>query len=153
MEYCELGDLDEYLHKNNNLPFAKRLDIMYQTAQAVSYLHQGKTPIIHRDIKPENVLMKRENDVDIAKLTDFGFAKLYDYSLSVKGSTVYKQLHGTLRETPRYMAPEFFLLDEAELQYTASVDVFSLGLMCKVILDFSPENKSTFPLSGKFIDS
>ena len=115
MEYCELGDLHKYLHENCKLRLGKRLDIMYQTTQNVAYLPQSKPPIIHRDIKPENVLMKRKNGIDMAMITDFGFAKLYDYSLSVIGSTIYKQMQGSLRGTPRYMAPKCFLFDETEL--------------------------------------
>ena len=33
--------------------------------------------IVHRDLKPENILMENKKEIEV-KLTDFGFAKVYD---------------------------------------------------------------------------
>ena len=50
-------------------------------AEAVACLHNTKPPIIHRDITPGNVLIKNIDGEVHAMLTDFGFAKVYDYNI------------------------------------------------------------------------
>ena len=151
MDYCELGDLSRYLNNNADLSLTEKFALIEQITGAVLHLHSRNAPIIHRDIKPGNVLMTRFQGGDKAKLTDFGFAKIYDMNLSRTGSTIYKQLHESLKGTPSYMTPEFYLEEETGLRYTATVDVFSLGLMNAIILEYSPENKTTRPLSGELI--
>ena len=148
MEFCDLGDLEKYLEMYPELPFQKRLRIMNETGLAVQHLHSHSPQIVHRDIKPQNILMSDIGGKHVAKLSDFGYAKLYDHSLSQSGSAFYTSMKGTTR----YMAPEFFLCEEDELTYSASVDVFSLGLVFFVIKDYSPTSFSTFPVSGKSFD-
>ena len=147
MEFCDLGDFDQYMKLNPTLPIPKRIQMLYQITCAVDYLHHHNPPIIHRDIKPGNALMKTVGGIHIAKLTDFGYAKLYDFSLS--NPTFSTMVNKSSAGTPIYSAPEFFLKPNGSLEYTASVDIFSLGLMHAVILQYSPDNQSTFPNSGK----
>ena len=149
MPLCDLGDMNIYLNNNAEMSLGKRLIFMYQMAEAVAYLHGNKPPIIHRDIKPGNVLIKNINGEDCALLTDFGFAKLYDCNISISGSMVYRDYHESLKGTPSFMAPEFFMEDPTELKYTATVEIFSLGLMNNIILEYSSTNRNVQPLSGK----
>ena len=83
-------------------------------------------------------------------LTDFGYAKLYDYSMSIAGSLIYRDYCDSLKGTPGFMAPEFFMEDPTELKYTATVDIFSLGLMYFIIYEYSQTNKNLYPMSGKY---
>ena len=145
MEFCDLGDLSQYLHRNSSLDLDSKLRIKCEITNGLEHLHSLKPPIIHRDIKPENVLMKRIGDRDVAKVTDFGFAKIYN------NDNLSKFINTSLKGTPRYMAPEFYLEEETGLKYTASVDVFSLGLLFSTILEYSPENESLLPLSGEYV--
>ena len=139
MEFCELGDFDKYMKNNPSLSVQKGLRMMYDITCAVDYLHHHDPPIIHRDIKPDGK--------HIAKLTDFGYAKIYDYSLS--HPTFSTMLNKSSAGTPSYSAPEFFLKPNGILEYTASVDIFSLGLMHAVLLQYSSDNPTTFPNSCK----
>ena len=136
MPLCELGDMNRYLSNNADMSLGKRLILMLQMAEAVACLHGNYPPIIHRDIKPGNVLIKRINGEDCAMLTDFGFAKLYDYNMSIAGSMVYREYHESLKGTESFMAPEFFMEDPTEIKYTATVDVFSFGLVNSIILEY-----------------
>ena len=149
MEYCNLGNLKMYLDNNASLPFHRRCEIMYQISCAILYLHQHRLRIIHRDVKPENVLMQKVQNRDVAKLTDFGFAKIYDCAESTTDSKFYSLINETKGGTASYMAPEFYLNEDGNPQYTATVDIFSEGLLLAVILDYGPNNQSVFPLSGK----
>lgn len=45
-------------------------------AQGLEFLHSIN--IIHRDIKPQNILITEENGANVAKITDFGVASVYD---------------------------------------------------------------------------
>ena len=57
-------------------------------------MHQQN--IVHRDIKPENILIQKNDDEVVLKLTDFGFAVFFNQEKGLK-----KVLGSTL-----YMAPE-----------------------------------------------
>ena len=68
MEFCELGDLEDYLKKEDvsaiyNYFCADILDIL-------KILRENK--ITHRDIKPANFLVKKINNSPTLKLADFG---------------------------------------------------------------------------------
>ena len=85
---------------------------------------------------------------DIAKLTDFGNAKIYDISIKDSMSEFYQSQYNSLKGTKYFMAPEFFLMEESDLAYTPTVDLFSLGLLFKVMIDFGPHQQSTIPVDG-----
>ena len=149
MSFCDRGDLNYYLSNNPDIPIGKRFILMHQMAEAVACLHGNSPPIIHRDIKPGNVLIKNIDGEDCAMLTDFGYAKLYDYNMGIAGSLVYRDYHKSLKGTPSFMAPEFFMEDPSGLKYTATVDIFSLGLVYSIIYQYSQTNKNLYPMSGK----
>ncbi len=76
--------------------------------------------IVHRDIKPENIFLARDNDTgnEVAKLLDFGIAKLDDGSRATAT--------GQSMGTPAYMAPEQ-ATNAAEVGPQA--DVWSMGVL------------------------
>ena len=58
MEYCDLGDLNEYFKRNNWLrnDIHEKVILMQQIINGIAFLHNND--IAHRDIKPGNVLLK-----------------------------------------------------------------------------------------------
>ena len=84
----------------------------------------AKRNVIHRDIKPENIFINQFGDF---KLGDFGIARKLE---NVTGGLSQK---GTFN----YMAPEV----EKGMQYDASVDLYSLGL---VLYRFTNKNRLPF---------
>jgi len=71
MEYCEAGDLYDYIKKEKAISEKKVAAIMLQLFSALNHLHSKS--FVHRDIKPENiVLLKGENQEIDTKIIDFG---------------------------------------------------------------------------------
>ena len=113
MEFCEGGDLNDYIIKNK--PDLKdRFNLMTDMARGVLYLHSQN--IVHRDLKPENVLLTNTGQRYICKITDFGISRIQEHK---------QEMFSTVCGTLAYIAPE--IIDG--VPYTNSVDVFSLGLI------------------------
>lgn len=121
MEYCELGDLEQYLLANRNkLKEEDFINISLQIGRAVQYLHINN--IVHRDIKPSNVFLTLdENKNLLVKLGDFGLSKQ-----SQEGS-----LKKTICGTIHYIAPEVMEQKKYNGFYS---DLFSLGALYFTIL-------------------
>ncbi len=131
MEYVDGPSLHQVITRNKGpLEWRRSVRIALQIAAALARAHQ--TGIIHRDLKPENVLLAsrpREPasltpypavdhaEEDLAKLTDFGIAKLLDEPAITVGA----QLFGT----PGYIAPEYL---EGAVASPRS-DLYSLGVI------------------------
>lgn len=93
-------------------------DLIKIMLETMAYMH--KMGIVHRDLKPENLLLCSETDDTDIKIADFGFAKRIR-ELSPKE---------TACGTPGYVAPEILRGDK----YGAEVDVWSMGVICYVLL-------------------
>ena len=73
MEYCEGGELFNYIVKNQKLSEEETAFFFYQIINGVEYLHSKN--IVHRDLKPENLLLCEGN---ILKIIDFGLSNFYN---------------------------------------------------------------------------
>ena len=73
MEYCEGGELFNYIVKNQKLSEEETSFFFYQIINGVEYLHSKN--IVHRDLKPENLLLCEGN---ILKIIDFGLSNFYN---------------------------------------------------------------------------
>ena len=140
MEYCDAGDLENYFIKHSP-DMTEQVNIMYQSATAVSYMHCQVNTMVHRDLKPGNILMKMYKGQAIVKVTDFGLSKIVE-----SGGPMKSLMCTTRAGTPGFMAPEFFL----NLKHEKSVDVFALGLVYLAMLVFNPGEDSLVPVVGKY---
>jgi serine/threonine protein kinase len=85
--------------------------------------HHG---IVHRDLKPENVFLTRAGGREVAKLVDFGIAKLLDAA----GAAEVLTRAGMVFGTPRYMSPE----QAAGGKVDERSDLYSVGILAYVML-------------------
>jgi serine/threonine-protein kinase len=98
------------------LPFAQAWHYLAQLLGALESLHA--LGIVHRDVKSANVLIRTD---DIAKLTDFGIARL--------PAELAKQSGGMAPGTGAYMAPEQVMgqpLDPRADLYAAAIVMFEM---------------------------
>ena len=137
LEFCNLGNLKEYIMKRKNLHIQSKLDIKLQCAEALEYLHSKN--ITHRAIKLENYLVTKSQEKDVVKLTDFGLSKMLEGNSSELSMT-------KNRGTMLYRSPEQFRGD----RYSKKVDIFGLGLVFLVIFDYGQNCTFTIPLSGNY---
>lgn len=106
-EYCNEGDLMQYLKEKKRLTEEEAVDFLIQIVNAFKTLTKNK--IMHRDFKLANILKHN----GMIKIADFGFAKLL-------GSD---SLAATMLGSPLNMAPE--VLDGKH--YDNKADIWSVG--------------------------
>ena len=117
MELMDEG-LTTYAGKPN-ISFKRRMSILHDVAEGLSYLHSRNPPVIHRDLSPNNILLKHLPLLPIAKIADLGVARAIN--VDDKGSKRYQtKVPGTMD----FMPPETFT---DKPQYDVSLDVFSYG--------------------------
>ena len=131
LEYCNEGDLGEYI-ATDNVQFNNKF--FYEIISGLKYLYTHG--ILHRDIKPQNILIHNKT----IKISDFGFAKSFEKN----------DLITTFCGSPLYMAPEIITSHE----YNSLSDIWSLGVVLYELLSKKhPYNCDTKKeLWGKFKD-
>ncbi|KAI4332715.1 hypothetical protein L6164_017600 [Bauhinia variegata] len=148
-KYMERGCLEDMLRKGKEtleLDWLKRVEIVRDVAQALSYMHHDcSPPIIHRDISSKNILLSSNLE---AHVSDFGTARFLKLD-----SPIWTTFAGTFGYaapdfgTARFLKPGSPILTTfggslgyatPELAYTTAVtekcDVFSFGVLALEIL-------------------
>uniref|UniRef100_A0A0D9YQE5 non-specific serine/threonine protein kinase n=1 Tax=Oryza glumipatula TaxID=40148 RepID=A0A0D9YQE5_9ORYZ len=117
-DLIERGSLVSIWHNQElakELDWRKRINIVMDIAQALSYLHHDcDDPIVHRDIKCSNILLDHDFK---AYLSDFGMAKKLKGNSS-SWSTIFAGTCG-------YIAPEL----SSTMVLTEKCDVYSFGVV------------------------
>jgi mitogen-activated protein kinase kinase kinase 7 len=111
LEFFPRGNLQSYLHKNDDLlSWARdKIHMAVAIAQALEYLH-GRS-IIHRDLKSNNILLTAKLE---PKLIDFGVSRgILDLTMTAGVGT------------PYWTAPEIL---EGK-RYTEQADIYSFGVV------------------------
>ncbi len=138
MELVKGVSLRGLLKREGRLDERRAVELMGDICAGVGVGH--KQGVVHRDLKPDNVIIAppaAEGEREVAKVVDFGIAKLRDAT----GPLDLTQT-GALLGTPLYMAPEQCRGERAG----PSADVYSLGAMLYEMLTGAPPFRaSTLP--------
>ncbi len=126
MELVEGKSIGEVLQEQGPFAVARALRIVTQAARALGVAHQ--LGVVHRDIKPGNILLTRdENGQEMAKVLDFGIAKLRE-AAGGDGKSSGMTMTGMLVGTPLYMSPEQFMGKKGG-EIDGRTDIYSLGVV------------------------
>jgi serine/threonine protein kinase len=96
MEYLSGESLWTRLEERGRLSPKETVCVLCQILLPLSLCH--KAGVVHRDLKPDNIMLCPEGDQEVAKLLDFGIARLSE------GPAVTRT--GQILGTPAYMSPE-----------------------------------------------
>uniref|UniRef100_UPI0037E77A3A AP2-associated protein kinase 1-like isoform X1 n=1 Tax=Semicossyphus pulcher TaxID=241346 RepID=UPI0037E77A3A len=126
MDYCKGGQVVNLMNQRLQTGFTELevLQIFCDTCDAVSRLHQRKTPIIHRDLKVENILL---HDKGHYVLCDFGSATNKFQSPQTEGVAAVEE-EIKKYTTLSYRAPEMVNLYNNKI-ITTKADVWALGCL------------------------
>jgi len=118
MEYCEGGELFNYIVKNRRLSDEESAFFYYQLINGLEYIHS--LGIVHRDLKPENLLLTNEH---LLKIIDFGLSNYFEKDQ--------KELLSTPCGSPCYASPEMV----GGKKYNGfKIDIWSSGIILYAML-------------------
>ncbi|CAN6452372.1 unnamed protein product [Victoria cruziana] len=115
-EFLSRGSLYKLIHRpgaRESMDERRRLNMAFDVAKGMNYLHRRSPPIVHRDLKSPNLLVDKKWTV---KVCDFGLSRLKANTFLSSKSTA---------GTPEWMAPEV-LRDEPSNE---KCDVYSFGVI------------------------
>jgi tRNA A-37 threonylcarbamoyl transferase component Bud32 len=129
MDFVEGETLANRVNRKHHLPASEFVPILKQIADALAYAHEHE--LLHRDLKPSNIMLENgANGKDVAKIVDFGIAKVVSKSEDALSLTQTGETVGS----PLYMSPEQCrgrVLD-------ARSDIYSLGCLSYKALTGAP---------------
>lgn len=121
MDFLVGESLSDIIRRDNQVECERAIKIFIQATDALAHAHRHG--VIHRDLKSSNImLVDEEGKVDVAKVVDFGIAKLLPNSGRQSQNLTQT---GEIFGSPIYMSPEQcmgHILD-------ARSDIYSMGTM------------------------
>lgn len=138
LEFCELGSLSRSVRRGTFVDMETRapdmhsiLRVAHDIATGMRHLHSRN--IVHGDLTARNVLLKREQNCIVGKISDFG--------LSVKLRRHQSYVSNHRAGTRMYMAPE--LISSGRL--SKSSDLYSFGIILWELYHLSLPTPMAFP--------
>jgi serine/threonine protein kinase len=123
MDYCAGGTLRNLMAEDVQLRKSQRFKLVVDILAGLAHAHSKG--IVHCDIKPENILLDLQPEGWVARISDFGVARLsQELSSHFSGNT----------GSPAYMAPERFYG-----QYSVASDIYAVGvLLFELLVGYRP---------------
>ena len=124
MEYIEGRSLKKLIQEDGPMPPPRVCFIIKQVCRALEAAH--RLGMIHRDIKPDNIALIDAPEGEVAKVLDFGIAKVKeargaDANMTMTGA-------GVVIGTPQYMSPEQAMGKRGD-DLDGRSDLYSLGMV------------------------
>lgn len=126
MEFVDGVPITEFCDRHC-MSIDDRIRVLITACDAVQHAHQKG--IIHRDLKPNNILIEVRNGHPVARVIDFGIAKIIKLPFSQDAETF---IRSEFAGTPKYMSPEQFGADDSGVDTRS--DVYSLGVILYELL-------------------
>ncbi len=126
MEFVEGPTLRELLASHQPWAPEDVLVVVGQIAHALAAAHRHQ--IVHRDLKPENVMLVPRGGSFVAKVLDFGFAKLAELERTLELRPITRV--GFCFGTPQYLSPEQIRSRPID----GGADLFALGVIAYEML-------------------
>ena len=118
MEYCEKGELFNYIVKKKRLTEKESSFLYFQIINGLEYIHS--LGIVHRDLKPENLLLTKDH---LLKIIDFGLSNYFEENQT--------ELLSTPCGSPCYASPEMV----AGKKYDGiKIDIWATGIILFAML-------------------
>lgn len=131
MDFVEGKSLAQIVAEQGPINYKEVLPLFLQICDGLTTAHEKG--IIHRDIKPSNIVIQQTADGQVAKIVDFGIAKILDSDSQHLTKT------GEVFGSPFYMSPEQCSGRELDTRS----DIYSLGFVFYEVLS------GQIPLYGK----
>ncbi len=119
MEFVDGLGLSNIIETDAPMDPERAVGITVQICGALQQAHE--LGIVHRDLKADNILLTRRGKKEVAKVLDFGIAKMQEADPTEPQLTATGMVFGT----PAYMSPEQFAGGELD----GRSDLYSLGIM------------------------
>ena len=116
MEFCDGGELFEYIVKKEKLEENEASMFFYQLINALEYIHS--LGIAHRDLKPENLLLLKNKQI---KIIDFGLSNYFNGDKNLE----------TPCGSPSYASPEII---KGESYNGFNIDIWASGIILFAML-------------------
>ncbi len=141
MELLNGESLADRLDRVGRLSLEETARIMSEVTRALTRAHEAG--IIHRDLKPDNIFLNENDDTEVAKVLDFGVAKIEEFTTAGAAMTS----TGAVLGTPYYMSPE---QAEGSKSMDHRTDIWAMSVMTyECILGVRPFDGET--LASLFI--
>jgi serine/threonine protein kinase len=131
MEYLRGQSLRQLLLREKRLSIERTIHIMTQVCKGLQCAHKGvklergttkgdRIQVVHRDLKPDNIFLENADSGELAKIVDFGIAKIRNESFEATNLT------SAFLGTFRYASPEQI---KGAINLDGRADIYSLGII------------------------
>ncbi|MBE9181566.1 serine/threonine protein kinase [Oculatella sp. LEGE 06141] len=130
MEYLQGQTLDQVMRQECQISVERTINIITQICAGLQLAHDGvrlrhegtskRVKVVHRDLKPGNIFLVPTALGELAKILDFGIAKIHTDQADFTNIT------NVFLGTFRYAAPEQFEIGKGVDERT---DIYSLGMI------------------------
>ena len=120
MELINGLTLEQVLERQGPLSVARAITLAGQICEALAEAHGLPEPVVHRDLKPSNIFIEQRQGRELAKIGDFGIAKIVS-----EQATNLTQVGYSSPGTPTYMAPEQWKGEAVD----GRTDLYALGVI------------------------